>query len=164
MTIADDRAQANPLYLVCDQLQRLIATAPGALSRLRVSLDGAVVEFEWQETRSGPAGPPVAGWTPAVPVVVPVAVPAGAADPAGAPVRSPMVGTFYHAPGPDADAFVEVGDVVEAGQQIGIVEAMKLMNPIETDQAGVVTAVLVPDGGRVEFDQPLITVAPVEGA
>lgn len=85
-------------------------------------------------------------------------------DPAPAPdedaIRSPMVGTFYAAPEPGASPFVTVGDPVEEGQQVCIIEAMKLMNPIEADRAGRVTAVLVADGAPVEYGQPLMTLAP----
>jgi acetyl-CoA carboxylase biotin carboxyl carrier protein len=110
---------------------------------------------------------------------VPVApVPAAAAAPTPAPaapasgtetahkasalsghiVRSPMVGTFYHAPSPGSPAFVQVGQHVKVGDVLCIVEAMKMMNQIEADKAGKVEAVLVEDGEPVEFDQPLFTI------
>lgn len=74
-------------------------------------------------------------------------------------VKSPMVGTFYRSPSPASPAFVEVGQKVSAGDTICIVEAMKMMNQIEADISGTVTAVLVENGQPVEFDQPLITIA-----
>ena len=74
-------------------------------------------------------------------------------------VLSPMVGTFYRSPSPEAGAFVEVGQVVRVGDVLCIVEAMKMMNQIEADRAGTVTAIHVTDGEPVEFDQPLITIA-----
>lgn len=74
-------------------------------------------------------------------------------------LRSPMVGTFYRSPSPDAAAFVEVGQSVRAGDVLCIVEAMKMMNQIEADRAGTVTAIHVENGEPVEFDQPLITIA-----
>ena len=70
-----------------------------------------------------------------------------------------MVGTFYRSPAPDAPAFVEVGQTVNAGDVICIVEAMKMMNQIEADKSGTVSAILVEDGEPVEFDQPMITIA-----
>ncbi len=73
-------------------------------------------------------------------------------------VRSPMVGTFYSAPSPSSPAFAEVGKTVKVGDVICIVEAMKMMNQIEADKAGVVEAILVEDGQPVEFDQPLFTI------
>jgi acetyl-CoA carboxylase biotin carboxyl carrier protein len=85
--------------------------------------------------------------------------PKPAADlPAGHIVRAPMVGTFYRSPSPGAKAFVEVGQSVKAGEVICIIEAMKMMNHIEADKAGVVGAVLVEDGQPVEFDQPLVSI------
>ncbi|ELB2204302.1 acetyl-CoA carboxylase biotin carboxyl carrier protein [Vibrio parahaemolyticus] len=97
------------------------------------------------------------------PVAAPVAeAPAAeapaAAVPAGHQVLSPMVGTFYRSPSPDAKSFVEVGQKVNAGDTLCIVEAMKMMNQIEADKSGVVTAILVEDGQPVEFDQPLVVI------
>ena len=99
---------------------------------------------------------------PAMPAPVPAA-PAPASPEAAAPsaanaVKSPMVGTFYRSPSPDAAPFVEVGQSVRAGDVLCIVEAMKMMNQIEADRAGTVTAVHAENGEPVEFDQPLITV------
>jgi acetyl-CoA carboxylase biotin carboxyl carrier protein len=73
-------------------------------------------------------------------------------------MRSPMVGTFYRAPSPGAKNFVEVGQSVKAGDTLCIVEAMKMMNQIEADKAGVIKAILVDNGQPVEFDQPLFII------
>ena len=73
-------------------------------------------------------------------------------------VRSPMVGTFYRAPSPDADPFVNVGDSIGAGKVLCIVEAMKLMNEIESEISGKVVKILVEDAQAVEYDQPLFLV------
>ncbi|MFC0322581.1 acetyl-CoA carboxylase biotin carboxyl carrier protein [Gallibacterium melopsittaci] len=73
-------------------------------------------------------------------------------------IRSPMVGTFYRSPSPDAAPFVEVGKTVKVGDTLCIVEAMKMMNRIESDKAGVVKAILVNDGDAVEFDEQLIVI------
>ena len=73
-------------------------------------------------------------------------------------VTCPLVGTFYSAPSPDAEDFVKVGDTVKKGQILGIVEAMKLMNEIESDYDGVVEAILVKDGETVEYGQPLFRI------
>ena len=73
-------------------------------------------------------------------------------------LRAPLVGRFYRSPGPDAAVFVEVGDRVRKGQVLCIIEAMKLMNQIEADQAGIVRAVLVEDGRPVEFGEPLFEI------
>jgi acetyl-CoA carboxylase biotin carboxyl carrier protein len=86
------------------------------------------------------------------------ATPAAAAEPTGHLVRSPMVGTFYRSPSPGSASFAQVGQSVKAGDVICIVEAMKMMNHIEADKAGTITAILAEDGQPVEFDQPLVSI------
>ena len=101
----------------------------------------------------------------AAPVAAPAATPAAAA-PAAAPAardlsnaqKSPMVGTFYRAPGPNAAAFVEVGQQVKAGDTLCIIEAMKLMNEIEAEKSGVVKEILVENGTPVEYGEPLFII------
>ncbi len=78
-------------------------------------------------------------------------------------VRSPVVGTFYRAPAPGEDPYVEVGDTVAAGQTVCIVEAMKLMNEIVADVSGEVVEVLAENAGGVEYDQPLLYLRPDAG-
>ena len=107
----------------------------------------------------------------AAPIGVPLAAPdapageaaapaaAAPAQPQGHVVTSPMVGTFYRAPSPGADPFVQVGDTVKEGQTLCIIEAMKLLNEIESDVAGVVKEILVENGQAVEYGQPLFVVA-----
>ena len=137
--------------------------------------ESGITELEVQEeegtvriSRAAPAVAPAAiqyAAAPVAPVAAPAVAPAAAA-PAEAPaaeisghqVRSPMVGTFYRSPSPEAKAFVEVGQTVKVGDALCIVEAMKMMNRIEADKAGVVRAILVNDGEAVEFDQPLIVI------
>ena len=102
------------------------------------------------------------------PVAAPVAsvvAPAAAIEAESAPVApvghqvlSPMVGTFYRSPSPESKSFMEVGQSVSAGETICIIEAMKMMNQIEADKSGVITAILVEDGQTVEFDQPLVVI------
>lgn len=94
----------------------------------------------------------------AAPAAAPAA-PAAPAQPAGHEVKSPMVGTFYRASSPEAKSFVEVGDSVKAGQTLCIIEAMKLLNEIESDATGVVKAILVENGQPVEFGEPLFIIA-----
>ena len=86
------------------------------------------------------------------------AAPAAAAEISGHIVRSPMVGTFYRTPSPDAKAFIEVGQKVNVGETLCIVEAMKMMNQIEADKSGTVKAILVESGQPVEFDEPLVVI------
>ncbi len=99
---------------------------------------------------------------PAAPAAAPVpAAPAAEAAPAvpdGHVVKSPMVGTFYRAPSPGAKAFVEVGQSVNAGDTLCIIEAMKLLNEIEADQGGVIKAILVENGQPVEYGEPLFII------
>ena len=81
---------------------------------------------------------------------------ADGAPASGHAVTAPLVGTFYGAPEPDAAPFVNEGDFVEAGQQVGIVEAMKIMNAVQANQAGKVVKILVTDGDMVEYGQKLM--------
>lgn len=92
------------------------------------------------------------------PATAPVMEAPAAAEVSGHLVRSPMVGTFYRTPSPEAKAFVEVGQKVNVGDTLCIVEAMKMMNQIEADKAGVVKAILVESGQPVEFDEPLVVI------
>ena len=78
--------------------------------------------------------------------------------PAGHVVRAPMVGTYYASPSPDKPAFVSVGQTVKAGETLGIIEAMKMFNPIEADISGTVLAIQCESGQPVEFDQPLFVI------
>ena len=111
------------------------------------------------------AAPAPVAAAPAPAAPAPAEAPAAeAAAPAAAPVAdnavlSPMVGTFYRAPSPEASSFVEVGQTVRVGDVLCIVEAMKMMNQIEADRAGTVTAIHVENGEAVEFDQPLISIS-----
>jgi acetyl-CoA carboxylase biotin carboxyl carrier protein len=102
-----------------------------------------------------PAMPPAGA---ASPVEAPGAAAPAAAAPQGHIVTSPMVGTFYRAPSPGANPFVQIGDTVKEGQTICIIEAMKLLNEIESDKAGVVKEVLVENGQAVEYGQPLFVI------
>jgi len=94
-----------------------------------------------------PGGGPAAGQAPQAP-----------AEPQGHQLKSPMVGTFYRAPSPGAPAFIEVGQAVTKGQTLCIIEAMKLLNEIESDVAGTIKAILVENGQPVEYGQPLFLI------
>ncbi|MGZ0714484.1 acetyl-CoA carboxylase biotin carboxyl carrier protein [Pseudomonas palleroniana] len=107
--------------------------------------------------------PPMQAPAPAAPA--PAAAPAAAAPAApaapalnGFVVKSPMVGTFYRTPAPGSPSFVEVGKTVKVGDTICIVEAMKMMNHITAEKAGVIESILVENGQPVEYDQPLFTI------
>lgn len=120
--------------------------------RITRTLAGAPVQY---------APPPVYATAP-VPAAPEVtngsAVAQEVAQPEGHIVKSPMVGTFYRSPSPGAKAFVEVGQTVNVGDTLCIIEAMKLMNEIETDQAGVIKAILVENGQPVEYGEPLFII------
>ncbi|MFC1772758.1 acetyl-CoA carboxylase biotin carboxyl carrier protein [Pseudomonadota bacterium] len=100
----------------------------------------------------------------AAPAATPVAAPAAAAPPpepeipAGHMVKSPMVGTFYRSSSPGASAFVEVGSKVNVGDTLCIIEAMKMLNQIEADKDGTVSAILVENAEPVEYGQPLVVI------
>ncbi len=149
-----DGARPELLGALARELTLLARDLPGALHRVSVTAAGHGVEVEWETRDTGavtaPGPDPGAG----------ASGPAPAAEPAEHPgrrtVRAPLVGTFYRAPQPGAAPFVSPGDQVEEGQTVGIVEAMKLMNPVAADRAGRVVGVLVDDGEPVEYDQPLV--------
>lgn len=107
---------------------------------------------------------PVAAPAPAADVAAPAAAPAEApaeaapAEVSGHQVLSPMVGSFYRAPSPEAKPFVEEGDQVSVGDTLCIIEAMKILNQIESDKAGTVKKVLVENGEPVEFNQPMFII------
>lgn len=145
------------------------------LIELLESSDVAEIEIKEGEeavriSRASTAAPaPVQYQTMPAPAPAPAAAPAPAPAAAesikdsspkvrGNVVKSPMVGTFYRSPSPSSPPFVEVGKQVKAGDVICIIEAMKMMNQIEADHAGVIEAILVQDGEPVEFDQALVTI------
>ncbi|MDR0776362.1 MAG: acetyl-CoA carboxylase biotin carboxyl carrier protein [Azonexus sp.] len=112
------------------------------------------------------AAPPAQQYMMAAPITMPqTAVGASAANldeedelPEGHVVKSPMVGTFYRSPSPGADAFVKVGQTVNQGDTLCIIEAMKLLNEIEADASGVIKAILLENGEPVEFGEPLFVI------
>jgi len=107
------------------------------------------------------ANPAPAQTVQAAPIASSAAVAAATAAPeaeSGFIARSPMVGTFYRAPNPESPNFVNVGDTVKEGQTLCIIEAMKLLNEIESEKAGVIKEILCENGQGVEFDQPLFII------
>ena len=123
-----------------------------------VRISRATVAVPANVQYSIPAAAPTPVAAPVAPAAAPAAPAAAPEEIAGHKIRSPMVGTFYRSPSPEAKAFVEVGQTVKVGDALCIVEAMKMMNRIEADKAGVVKAILVNDGEPVEFDEPLIII------
>jgi len=104
-----------------------------------------------------PMAAPVAA-PAAAPATAPAAAPAAEAEPEGHLIRAPMVGTFYRAPSPTSKAFVDEGSSVSAGDTLCIIEAMKILNQIESDTSGKVVKILVENGEPVEYDQPLFVI------
>ena len=156
-----------------DKIQRLLQLiADSGMDEVKVE------EGDFRLTVRANARPVVPPAAPAVVQAAPVAAPPSAPAPAAAPaappdlppaeapaepgtgageslVEAPIVGTFYRKPSPDSDPFVSVGDRVEPGQTLCIIEAMKLMNEIQAEAAGTVKQILIEDGQPVEFEQPL---------
>jgi acetyl-CoA carboxylase biotin carboxyl carrier protein len=105
------------------------------------------------------AAPVAAAPVATVPTAAPaIATPAAEVQPAGTEVKSPMVGSFYAAPAPNAKNFVTVGQSIKAGDTLCIIEAMKIMNPIKSDVSGTVVKILVENGDPVEYGQPLFII------
>ncbi|MBU3585201.1 acetyl-CoA carboxylase biotin carboxyl carrier protein [Polynucleobacter sp. AM-26B4] len=104
------------------------------------------------------AAPAAAPAAPAPAAAAAPAAEAAPAEPTGHAVKSPMVGTFYRSPTPGADSFVKIGDTVKEGQTLCIIEAMKLLNEIESDKSGVVKEILCENGQGVEFGQALFII------
>jgi acetyl-CoA carboxylase biotin carboxyl carrier protein len=143
------------LETVVNQARVLAGGLPGALSKLTVTIGASRVDIEWQAptvVAHAAAAPLATVLVPATEVVVEPTI--------GDAVTAPLVGTFYMSPEPGAAPFVSVGDVVEAGQQLAIIEAMKIMNRIDAERAGKVVKILVGDGEMVEFGQELIFIDP----
>jgi acetyl-CoA carboxylase biotin carboxyl carrier protein len=147
------------------EVGELARTLPGGLRRIRVRGGEREIEVEWADPAEIPGaalqapGTAHLGGTAPLPDAAPPA-----ADDALTPVRAPLVGCYYAAPSPGADPFVKVGDEVEAGTTVAIIEAMKMMNPIVAGESGVVTEVLVTNGESVEYDQILLQLRPKEQA
>ena len=110
-------------------------------------------EVSYMVAAPAPAAPALPALAPAAPVA-----PEPAPLPAGHVLKSPMVGTFYRSATPGGKAFVEVGDLVQKGQTVCIIEAMKLMNEIDCDRDGTVKAILVENGQPVEYAEPLLVI------
>jgi acetyl-CoA carboxylase biotin carboxyl carrier protein len=152
-------AQNGAMHVDIDLVRQLAAVLDDTqLTEIEVQ-DG---ERRVRVARTVTAAPAVAMAAPA-PAAAPAAPAAAPAEAAPAPstanaVKSPMVGTVYLAANPEAKNFVTVGQKVAAGDTLVIIEAMKVMNPINAPAAGTVTAILVENGQPVEYDQPLVVV------
>lgn len=145
----------------------LLASLPVRPERLRVSAADVTVDLDW---RTRPLSGTAAGTE--APAPAPTNGAPAAAEPDNAPsngvrldlhyVCAPTVGTFYRAPEPGATPFVSEGATITPGQQVGLIEAMKLFLPVEADRGGRVVEVLVADGQSVEYGEPLLALAPAD--
>ena len=126
--------------------------------KVRISRHGAGGAPVIMAPQMQPMYGPAAGMAPAPVAGAPAAVPEAPPEPKGHQLKSPMVGTFYRAPSPGAPPFVEIGQAVTKGQTLCIIEAMKLLNEIESDATGTVKAILVENGQPVEYGQPLFLI------
>jgi acetyl-CoA carboxylase biotin carboxyl carrier protein len=122
--------------------------------KVRISRSGSAVQTAMMATPQAT----MLTAAPAAAAAAPAAVPEVPAEPEGHVVKSPMVGTFYRSSAPGAKPFVEIGQTVNAGETLCIIEAMKLLNEIEADQGGVIKTVLVENGQPVEYGQPLFLI------
>ncbi|MEP9357773.1 acetyl-CoA carboxylase biotin carboxyl carrier protein [Sphingomonas sp. KR3-1] len=159
--MADKNDKTGAMQVDIDLVRQLAAVLDDTnLTEIEVE-DG---DRKVRVARTVQAAPAIMQAPMAAPVAAPVAAaPAAAPEAPAAPsalnaVKSPMVGTVYLAPNPEAANFVSVGQQVKAGDTLVIIEAMKVMNPIHATSAGTVKAVLVDNGQPVEFDQPLVVV------
>ena len=147
------------------KLKKLIdLVEESGIAELELTEEGETVRISRNFTSSAPAQQHYANYAPAQYAVAPqgqapqaVAAEAPAVE-EGHAVKSPMVGSFYRSSSPDAKAFVEVGDTVAVGDTLCIIEAMKLLNEIESDKAGVVKKILVENGLAVEYGEPLFII------
>ncbi|HEV7648837.1 MAG TPA: biotin/lipoyl-containing protein [Actinophytocola sp.] len=135
----------------------LLARSPRPPSTLNVRVGDVAVEMGWTAPTAAAPAAPVAPVAPVAPIVG--SVTPAAPEPAGPTLDAATVGTFYSSPSPGAPPFVNEGDEVSPGQQVAIIEAMKLMLPVEAERGGRITEVLVGDGEGVEFGQPLFRLA-----
>ncbi|HEX2133040.1 MAG TPA: biotin/lipoyl-containing protein [Actinophytocola sp.] len=146
----DEQTLEEVLAVVRHTAADLLAKSPQPPSTLNVRIGEVAVEMAWQPQQAGAAPVTVDGSV--VPLVqAPTTPPA----PAGPTLNAATVGTFYRAPAPGAPPFVAEGDEVSPGQQVAIIEAMKLMLPVEAERGGRIAEVLVADGEGVEYGQPL---------
>lgn len=147
------------------KLKKLIdLVEESGISELELTEDGEKVRISRNFTTNAPIQHYASmQYNPApqfsAPAGAPVAIEAAPAVEEGHAVKSPMVGTFYRSPSPDAKAFVEVGDTVAVGDTLCIIEAMKLLNEIEADKAGVIKKILVDNGQAIEYGEPLFIIA-----
>jgi acetyl-CoA carboxylase biotin carboxyl carrier protein len=143
---------------VWEEARDLVKRLEGStVQRFSVQAGETKIEIERRAGTAAAPSAPAAGAAAAAPAAEEVAATDGRH-----PIVAPLVGTFYRAPQPGAKPFVEEGDVVDEGQTVAIVEAMKLMNQVKADQSGKVAEIVCSDGDWVEFEQPIMYLEPAE--
>lgn len=157
---------ADVLKQLQDSALGLLAGLDRAPKSLRIKADQVEIELAWPEAPASTAAPgaPAAGTPGALNAPGPAAAAeqAGANDAGGHYLVAHTVGVFYRAQEPGAKPFVEPGDIVTPGQQIGIIEAMKLMIPVEAEAGGRILEVLVTDGAAIEYGDRLFSIEPID--
>jgi acetyl-CoA carboxylase biotin carboxyl carrier protein len=153
-----DEATVAILDALCRQTVNLVGAAPAALQHVRVHIGDIGVELDWAPEWPAEGGSGESADQKLEARITPIE--AGPLDSDCQFICAPTVGAFYRRPEPGSVPFVEPDDVVEAGQQVGILEAMKLMNPIVAEVACRIVVILAVDGVTVEHGQPLFTVEP----
>ena len=146
-----------------ENLIKLINTVSGSdLTGFKYEADGIKIHMSKSSGKKGDGGIEAEDEASPSPIEAKAKLPESVQDfsePADNTITSPLVGTFYSAPSEDADPFVTVGDIVKKGQTLAIIEAMKLMNEIESEYDGVIAEVLVKNGQPVEYGQPLFRIS-----
>jgi acetyl-CoA carboxylase biotin carboxyl carrier protein len=150
-----DKTEASTVQLVIKETKDLIKWLEGTSTRrLKLHAAGLDIEVERQEVTVVAAAAPLASAAaPGAPAAA-----ASAAAPGRMPIVAPLVGVFYRASSPGAKPFVEVGDTVERGQKVGIVEAMKMMNEVTSDFRGTVAEIVAANGDTVQYEQTLMLI------
>ena len=153
-TLIDLVSESNVHELEITEAEGTVRIVKGPIAAPAAPAPVQTIQIPQQVYAAAPAAAPVA----AAPAAVPAAAPAPVAEVSGTPVKSPMVGTFYRSSSPGAKPFVEVGSVVNVGDTLCIIEAMKILNEIEAETAGTVKQVLCDNGQGVEYGQVLFVI------
>jgi len=157
--MSKDEEKTDLFDKVSREAHELLKKAGGPVTKIKVQSGDHKITIEW-DPNAAPAGPAGGGGYGLPQVEASVA--AGGEASGLTPVTAPLVGTYYRSPEPGAKPFVEVGDIVEPEQEIGIIEAMKIMNRIVADAGGRVAELVVNDGDMVEFGQTLMLLEPLD--
>ena len=157
-TLIDLVSESNVHELEITEAEGTVRIVKGPIAAPAAPAPVQTIQIPQQVYAAAPAAAPVAAAPAAVPAAVPAAAPAPVAEVSGTPVKSPMVGTFYRSSSPGAKPFVEVGSVVNVGDTLCIIEAMKILNEIEAETAGTVKQVLCDNGQGVEYGQVLFVI------